>query len=57
MNQLYLMFYTNESANATAIDFQMTVLIGKDECKEIVELYMYMYILMPMNMHNSAIDL
>ena len=51
------MFYTNESANATAIDFQMTVLIGKDECKEIVELYMYMYILMPMNMHSSAIDL
>ena len=33
VNQLYV-YYTKEATNATGMEFQMTVLIGKDECKE-----------------------
>ena len=34
MNRLFVDLSTHEATNATAMDFQITVLIGKDECKE-----------------------
>ena len=34
LNQLYVNLKKREATNATGMEFQITVLIGKDECKE-----------------------
>ena len=39
VNHLYVSIYNDGTTNTTGVSFQMTILIGKDECKENTEKY------------------